>query len=262
MKPQIIAAAFALGVTSPALADTFVLVHGAFQSAAVWGEVAQHLRSEGHEVALVELPGRDAQGEAARAVTLQDYIDTTRAAVAAAAEPVILVGHSFAGITISGVAEVAPDEVELLVYVAAYLPQSGESMQTLALSDGDNAFTEATFVIAPDHSHATILEADRVRVFAADATPAQVDALQASMIREPLGPIATPVTLTEDRFGSVPAAYVRTLEDGTLSPQLQTRMIERAGLERVQDIDSGHVPYLTRPEELARLLVDLAEGQP
>ncbi|MEQ8402027.1 MAG: alpha/beta fold hydrolase [Silicimonas sp.] len=261
MKRSIIpmAALLAFGVATPVEADTFVLVHGAFQSAVVWDEVAETLRSEGHNAIAVDLPGRNAVGVAAQTVTLQDYIEATRAVVEAASEPVILVGHSFGGITVSGVAEAVPDQVDLLVYVAAYLPQSGESMETLALSDADNAFTAETFVIAEDYSHATILDTDQVRVFAADATPEQAAALRASMVREPLPPIGTPVMLTDERIGSVPSAYIRTLKDGTVSPELQTQMIERAEVETVRDLPSGHAPYLTRPDNLARLLMDIAE---
>lgn len=242
-------------------ADTFVLVHGAFQSASAWGAVAEELRAAGHSVAAVDLPGRNAEGTEAAGIALQDYIDTTLAAVEAAGEQVILVGHSFGGMTISGVAEAAPDLVDLLIYVAAYLPQSGETMEALALSDHDNGFSEQTFVIAPDYSHATILAADQVRVFAQDADETQAAELRASMIREPLAPIATPISLTEERFGTVDIAYIRTLADQTVSTALQTMMIDRAGVEWVRDLDTGHAPYLTQPAALAAMLIDLADRQ-
>ncbi len=239
-------------------AETYVLVHGAFQDASGWAAVTDILRADGHEVVAIDLPGRDAAGAAAQAVSLQDYIDTTVGAVEAADEPVILVGHSFGGMTISGVAEALPNQIERLVYVAAYVPLSGESMEMLALSDTNNHFEETTFVVANDYSHATLLPEHQVNVFAQDATAEQAARLQESMIREPLPPIATPVALTAERFGAVDKAYIRTLEDRTVSTPLQTMMIERAGIETVVDIESGHAPYLTRPDELAALLLDLS----
>ena len=250
----------ALAISAPALsqAETFVLVHGAFQDASSWSAVADRLTAAGHDVVAVELPGRDATGEAARAVSLDDYVATVAEAVAAANAPVTLVGHSFGGITISGVAEQMPERTDRLIYVAAYVPRSGESMETLALADGDNRFTDQTFVIAEDYSHAEILEADRVRVFGQDADSDEAAALVASMIREPLAPIGTPVELSDERFGSVAKAYIRTLDDGTVSTPLQTMMIERAGITEVRDIDTGHVPHLTRPDALTDLILDLA----
>lgn len=252
-------AALALIAPVPGAAESFVLVHGAFQDASSWNAVAERLGAADHDVVAVDLPGRDATGAAAKAVSLDDYVARVADAFSAADEPVVLVGHSFGGMTISAVAERMPDRIERLIYVAAYLPRSGESMEALALSDGDNQFTESTFVVAKDYSHAEILEADRVRVFAPTADSAQAAAVVASMIREPLGPIGTPVTLSEARFGSVPKAFIRTLRDGTVSTPLQTMMIDRAGITEVRDIDTGHAPYLTRPDALAALILDLAE---
>jgi len=252
-----LAAAAFMSLPAATQAETYVLFHGAFQSASGWAPVADRLKSEGHAVIAVDLPGRDAEGAAAQAVSLEDYIDVTVAAVEAADEPVILVGHSFGGMTISAAAERVPDQIERLVYLAAYVPLSGESMETLALSDKDNHFEETTFVIAKDYSHATLLPAHQVKVFAQGATSEEAAQLQAPMIREPLGPIATPVSLTDDRFGTVDKAFIRTLDDRTVSTPLQTMMIERAGIETVKDLPGGHAPYLTQPEALAALLLDL-----
>ena len=249
----------ALAAPAVARADTFVLVHGAFQDASSWSAVADALAARGHDVVAVDLPGRDATGEAAQAVTLEAYVTTVGAAVAAADAPVILVGHSFGGITISGVAERMPERIDRLIFVAAYVPLSGEFMETLAFSDGDNGFTAETFVIAEDYSHAEILAADQVRVFGQDADEAQSATLMASMIREPLAPIGSPVVLSEALFGTVPKAFIRTLQDGVVSTPLQTMMIDRAGITRVRDIDTGHLPYLSQPDELAALILDVAE---
>lgn len=241
-----------------ASADTFVLVHGAFQSAQAWESVADGLTSQGHTVVAVDLPGRGATGEDAQAVTLPDYITTVGDAVAAAGEPVILVGHSFGGITISGVAEQMPDSIKRLVYVAAYVPQSGESMQALAEMDTDNGFTAKSFVLAEDYSYATILETDQFRLFASDASDAQQAALSSTMLAEPLGPIATPIEVSDGAFGTVEKAFITTLQDATISPQMQQMMIARAGISSVSEIDSGHLPYLTQPDALIAALIALA----
>lgn len=245
------ALALAAASTSPASADAIVIVHGAFQSAADWTEVGERLEEAGHSVALVDLPGRDA----ARAVTLADHVAATQAAVDNAGEPVVLVGHSFGGMTISAVAEARPDEVRRLVYLAAYVPADGESMEALSATDTGNGFSADTFVVAADYSYAEINPRDRGALFASDGTDAQKDDVAARMVREPLGPIATPVSLTPERFEAVDKAYVRTLRDEVVSTELQTRMIERAGIAEIVDIDTGHAPQATRPEELAGALL-------
>ena len=244
---------FALATQAPA--DTYVLVHGAFQDASAWNQVIPFLEAQGHTAVTVQLPGRDAQGAAAQAVSLESYIDVTIQVVERTEGPVHLVGHSFGGFTISGVAEAIPNSIASLVYVAAYVPSSGESMESLALTDSGNEFSQETFVVAPDYSYAEILAADQARVFANDGTEEQQARLMASMIREPLGPIATPITLSSANFGSVLKVYVRTLQDVTVSTSLQTSMIERAGIETFVDIDTGHAPYLTQPAELASAIL-------
>ncbi len=219
----------------------------------------EKLEGIGHTAIAVDLPGRDAQGDAAKAITLEAYIDTVAQVIEASNEPVTLVGHSFGGMTISGVAERMPNEFDKLIYVAAYVPLSGESMETLALSDADNRFNVETFVISKDYAHAEILESDQIRVFAQDAEGEEIERLKASIVREPLAPIGTPLSLIKERFGGVAKAYVRTTDDGTVSASLQTMMLERAGITQIVDIDSGHAVYLTEPDALAAALDALAK---
>lgn len=132
--------------------------------------VAARLAAEGHSVAAVDLPGRE--GSARGDVTMADHVAAVRAAIEAAGpEPVTLVGHSFGGMVISAVAEAAPERIATLVYVAAYLPQDGDSMQALAESDHHNGFRDGSFVVAGDYSSASILERDRVAIFAPTRRP-------------------------------------------------------------------------------------------
>ena len=137
---------FGILVATPAAADTFVLVHGAFQSATAWSQVKTGLEAAGHAVVAVDLPGRDATGSAAKAVSLAHHVAAVRAAVDAAKAPVVLVAHSFGGITASRVADEVPEKIASIIYVAAYVPVSGESMQALAEGNRSNGFTKARLV--------------------------------------------------------------------------------------------------------------------
>ncbi len=244
----------------PATAETFVLVHGAFDTSASWKQVAQLLEKQGHTAIGDDLPGRNADGAAAKAITLQSHVAAVKSAIDATKEPVTLVGHSFGGMTISQTAEAIPDRIKQLIYVAAYIPLTGESMQTLAYSDTTNGFKKDSFVVATDYSHASILDRDKVAIFIEDGTPAQQTAFVASMVREPLGPIATPVEFTAARFGSVAKAYVKTNRDRSVSPELQARMIARAGLTKVLPIESGHMPQITKAEDMAAALIAIAQS--
>lgn len=108
-----------------------VLVHGAWSNASAWDRVAADLRVRGFTVTAVNLPGHGADATPASQLTLAGYADAVQAALPAQGKAV-LVGHSMAGMVISAVAERAPEKLASLVYVAAYLPASGQSLYQLS----------------------------------------------------------------------------------------------------------------------------------
>jgi pimeloyl-ACP methyl ester carboxylesterase len=249
----------ALSATAlPVLADTFVIVHGAFQNAQSWEAVSKSLREKGHTVFAVDLPGRNTQGAEAKAVSITQYAEAVGAVVKSQSQPVTLIGHSFGGMTISLVGVAMPEKIKNLVYVAAYVPVSGDSMQSLASGDKDNGFTQKSFVVSPDYSFATILDEDRVRLFINDGQPDQQKAVAESMLREPLGPIATKVTIEADKFNAISKAYVRTTLDKTVSPTIQNMLIQRAGIKKIADIETGHSPQISQSEKLADLIITVS----
>lgn len=131
-------------VTAQAPGQVFVLVHGAFQDSSSWANVAPLLEAAGHTVISVDLPGHGADETPLNEITLASYRDAIIAAIETQDQPVVLVGHSFGGFTISNVAEAIPERVAKLVYVAAYLPRSGDSLVTLSGLDHNNGFTQKT----------------------------------------------------------------------------------------------------------------------
>lgn len=252
-----------LALPAAARAETFILVHGAFQTSAAWDDTVAALEAAGHVAVAVDLPGRAGDGRLPGDVTLQDHVDAVLAAIdGVGTGPVILVGHSFGGMTISGVAEQAPQRIATLVYVAAYLPAvdvvPGESMQDLALSDHHGGWQPDSFVVAADSATASVNPRDRVALFANDAPDALAATIAAAMVDEPLAPIATPVALTSARFGQVRAAYVVTLRDRAVSTDLQLTMLGRGRVAEAVPMDTGHVPHLVDPRAMAAALIRAA----
>jgi pimeloyl-ACP methyl ester carboxylesterase len=241
--------------TSTAQADTFVLVHGAFQTADSWAPIAAKLKEKGHAALTVNLPGRSGDGRALGEVTMADYIAAVSSAINSVDGKVVLVGHSFGGMTISAVAEAMPERIETIVYVAAYVPKSGDSMQSLAAADHHNGFKQDSFVVAADYSHASLLPRDRIAIFAADAPADMAQAIADAMVDEPLQPIATPITLTLERFGTVRAAYIATLADMAVSTPLQLTMIGRGQIDEVIPLSTSHSPHNVAPDDLVTALI-------
>src|SRR5215475_10035805 len=105
-----------------------VLVHGAWEEANIWQAVTPLLEKDGYRVVTVTLPGRPTSALSPDKVSLDLYRDTILEAIGNPTQPVVLVGHSFGGITISVAAEAAPEKIRTLVFAAGYLPKDGQSL--------------------------------------------------------------------------------------------------------------------------------------
>ncbi len=242
----------------PPAAATFVLVHGAFEDHAIWDAVAAGLRRAGREVVAVDLPGR--AGDADAAPTLDAYRDALASRVAGLKPPVVLVGHSFGGITISNLAELHPEQVRTLVYLGALLPRDGDSALTLSRADRDNAIAPGSLVLSADHRWGRMLPSDpaaQLALFCADCDAAQARRFAGSLVPEPLEPLRTPVHLSAGRYGRVDKVYLATDDDRVISPSAQRAMLAATPVRKVQHLPSGHSPFLSQPEAVVQALLHL-----
>ncbi|TPG52037.1 alpha/beta fold hydrolase [Sphingomonas glacialis] len=261
MKMLSVVSALALAASSTAaLAQTktaVVLVHGAWETAGVWGQVEAGLKKDGYRVRTVSLPGRPGNPAAPDKVNLELYQKAVSAVVNQEKGKVVLVGHSFAGFPISAEAEAEPSKIKTLVYVAAYLPQDGQSLLGLATTDAGSK-VGPLLKIDKEHGIAQIAYAGRGGLFANDA-PSEVGEMVAkAIVDEPLGPLAEPVHLTAARFGSVDKVYVHTARDQVVSPGLQAQMVKATPVRLETSIDSGHTPFITHPAELVAAIERVA----
>ena len=135
----------------------FVLVHGAWSGGWVWERVTPLLEEEGHTVDAVDLPGHGANPAAPGEMTLEAYSRHVADRVEAAGGPVVLVGHSMGGMSITGAAELVPDRIETLVYVTAFLPNDGQSLPELAAGNPDE-LVQANIVVDEASGLCTVRE--------------------------------------------------------------------------------------------------------
>jgi len=229
-----------------------VLVHGAFMDGRAWDAVKSGLKARGRTVAVVNLPGRAANPAPAADMTLDRYRDAVLAAMPADGGQVVLVGHSFGGITISNVAEAVPERIRTLVYVAAYLPQAGQSLQALAGEDADSAAGPA-FRIDQQRLVAAIAPEQQAALFCNDCSAEIAARMSSLMVEEPLPPLNQGVNLTGN-FGGVDRVYVRTAQDRVVSPALQDRMIAATPVRETIPLDAGHSPFFTQVDALVEAI--------
>jgi pimeloyl-ACP methyl ester carboxylesterase len=106
----------------------FLLIHGAFHGAWCWHKAIPELEKRGHRARAIDLPGQGQDQTPLGNVMLDTMVDRIVTALTEMAGPVVLVGHSLAGMVISATAEKAPDRIKTLVFLSAFLPRDGESL--------------------------------------------------------------------------------------------------------------------------------------
>jgi pimeloyl-ACP methyl ester carboxylesterase len=236
---------------------TFVLVHGAWQAPYVWDAVKANLEKQGAQVITVELPGHGADQSAPQTLTLDVYRDKVIDAMNKVNGRVILVGHSLGGMVISAVAEKVPSKIEKLVYIAAYLPLSGQSLFDLAKTDADSQLGTA-LVPSADQLTFGVKQDQIVNVFIQDGSDAVKSLVLQNYRPEPAIPFTNPITLTVANYGSVAKVYIKTLQDHAVSPALQTKMISASGVKTVYQLNTSHSPFLSNPDSVSVLLSQIA----
>jgi pimeloyl-ACP methyl ester carboxylesterase len=240
----------------PAKLKEFVLVHGAWQAPYAWQSVKTSLESQGNKVTVVELPGHGNDQTPPDKITLDTYKEKVIASLSTVEGKAILVGHSLGGMIISSVAEAIPGKIEKLVYVAAYLPLSGQTLNQIAHTDPDSQLgATGTLIFNNDGVTVDIKQDQIVNLFIQDGTPDIQNLVLKNYRTEPLIPFINPVVLTSQNFGSVEKVFIRTLQDRVISPSLQARMITAAGVSTVYEINTGHSPFLSKPDSLTALLI-------
>lgn len=233
--------------------ETIILVHGAWADVSSWDLVVPLLKAQGHEVIAINLAGHGKDTTSFAGITFQTYVDQVKAAIGARTN-VILVGHSFAGLVISQVAEEIPAQVKTLIYLAAALPHDGDDLLSLAKQDPASHIGKYLTIDQPNGA-AIIAKQGAAEIFAADA-PQQVQEYIAANIKpEPLAPLATPVHLTEKNYGSVRKVYIHTLNDNAISYPAQQFMVKAGKVAKVYTLASSHTPFISMPDKLAAIIV-------
>jgi pimeloyl-ACP methyl ester carboxylesterase len=238
------------GSATAAPKPDIVLVHGAWEEANIWQAVTPLLEKDGYRVITAALPGRPSSPLSPDKVSLDLYRDTILNAIGNPARPVVLVGHSFGGITVSAVAEAAPEKIRTRVFVAGYLPRDGQSLLDLGNSDKDSKIG-SHLEIMKDQGIIAVENSARADLFCLDCNAQLRAAIPNLIVDEPLGPLATPVHLTANRFGTVDKVYIHTAKDQVVSPSLQAIMVAATPVRREFALDTGHTPFLTDPRGLS-----------
>jgi pimeloyl-ACP methyl ester carboxylesterase len=218
-----------------------VLVHGAFADGSGWRAVADILGKDGYAVSVVQEP----------LTSLADDVAATKRVLALQQGPTILVGHSYGGVVITEAGN-APNVVGL-VYIAAFIPDQGESALALlakapAANDDIRATKDDFLYLDP-----AAFPAD----FAADLPPAAANFMAHSQAMVAKAAAAAPAT-TAAWHQKKSWALVAS-RDHNINPDLERMMAKRAGSETIE-VPGSHAVYVSKPKDVARLIERAAKA--
>ncbi|WP_176560333.1 alpha/beta fold hydrolase [Brevibacillus dissolubilis] len=236
--------------------STYVLVHGAFHGAWCWQKVVPLLEAAGHQVIAVDLPSHGEDQTPPSEVTLKDYTNRVCSVLDEQTEKVILVGHSFGGLVISQVAEYRPDKIQTLVYLAAILPMNNQNMMVISEA---YQMSPLPLLFSPDMTYAHLDQTCVTEHFYGECTEADATEAKSRLGHQPLAPFMAPVSLTEERFDSVPRMYIETTKDNSLTVEVQRQMQSHTPCQQVFTMDTDHSPFLSQPELLVSNLESVAQ---
>ncbi|HEX4539119.1 MAG TPA: alpha/beta hydrolase [Acidimicrobiales bacterium] len=214
-----------------------VLVHGGFVDGSGWRGVYDLLKQDGYHVSVVQNPTLSLEGDVA----------ATRWVIDAQDGPVVLVGHSYGGAVIT---EAGTDpNVAALVYIAAFAPDKGESVNSLLANLPSDAPMPP---ILPPRDGFLLLDREKFHASFAGDVPADEAAFMADS-QVPWGVDALGGQITEPAWQTKRSWYLLTTEDRMIPPPAQRAMSERAG-STVVDVQGSHAIYVSQPAAVADLI--------
>src|SRR6266480_1522154 len=217
--------------------DNVVLVHGGFVDGSGWEGAYGILKSDGYKVSVVQNPTLSLEGDVA----------ATKLIIDAQSEPVILVGHSYGGAVITAAGN--DPNVAALVYIAAFAPDEGESVETLIADPPPDAPVPP---ILPPQDGFLFLDREKFHdSFAADVNAEDAEFMADSQV--PWGVEALSGKNSEPAWRSKPSWYLIATEDRMIPPPAQREMSARSG-STVVEVSGSHAIYVSKPAAVAELI--------
>lgn len=229
---------------TPEPAKNVVLVHGGFVDGSGWQRVYNLLKKDGYNVTIVQNP----------TTSLADDVAVTKRAIAQQNGPVVLVGHSYGGVVVS---EAGTDpKVQSVVYIAAFAPDKGESVQSLIANPPPGAPQPP--ILPPQDGFLFLDRAKFAASFAGDVAADEANFMADSQV--PWGVQALAGEVTVPAWKSKPSWYLVATEDRMIPPPAQQMMAKRAGAT-VVEVPGSHAIYVSKPEAVAKIIEQAAHGK-
>jgi pimeloyl-ACP methyl ester carboxylesterase len=241
----------------------FVLLHGAWYTSKCWTKVKKRLEDKGYSVYTPDFPYYDLS--TSKEITRKGFISSTLVPLLNSIEQEskqkpIIVGHSLAGTIIAETAELHPEKIKALVFLAGFMLPNGTSVSDLRKHRNQaKALQKIGAIIHPNRVYgrfdvARLDESTVLDRFCPDCSKQDQDEfLKTINWNMPQEPIRTKVELGSS-YERVPKFYIKTLKDRSISIDEQEFMIDKTPCKKVFAIDSGHSPFFNKPDDIVDYL--------
>lgn len=224
---------------------SIVLVHGAFADASGWQKVISILLKDGFSVTAVQNPLK----------SFEEDVATTKRVIEAQKGDVILVGHSYGGAVITEAAA-GNDKVRALVYVAAFAPDKGESLDELIKKYPPTPLFAA---LVPDSAGFLFIDQAKYHeVFGHDLTKEEASVLAAT--QKAIAGSVFGESVKAAAWKTIPSWYIVSTQDRAIDPDLQRFMAKRMK-GQTTELTASHLPFISQPVKIAEIIESAAKDK-
>lgn len=233
----------------------YLFIHGALRGAWLWDRVIPLIQKKGgSNIIALDLPGHGKRAAERAGVNMNTYVDDVISCIKKKnLSDLILVGHSMSGIVISKVAEDMPERIRHLVYLAAVVPRDGDALIDMLTKERQETLRKLEGKASEIYG---TIDALRPLYFTDLPDGEEKDSLLKQLTPQPLAAFFEKIPLKRFYSLNIPKTYVLGLKDKSLPPELTIGFADRLGVEPVE-IDAGHDMMISRPEEVAKVLLNI-----
>ncbi|MCY4305729.1 MAG: hypothetical protein OXC62_13275 [Aestuariivita sp.] len=250
----ILALVAVLGLISSLQAQTsenknYLFIHEAW----AFEKAPKIMENQGHNAVTIHLLGHSLASTLLAEMTITACVDKVAAAVDEISSYVVLVAHTLGDSTIMLVGELSSNRFESIIYVIAFMQRNREPLLTLALSDKETQMF-LNLSLEPGNHFSFFNQDGVISIFYYNINPKKVQEPVLKLNWQINAFYVQPIATSDEKFRSVKRINFKMLQERMVTPELQLRMINSIPPETVMELDTGHLPFLWKPERFVTTL--------
>lgn len=245
----------------------FVLVHGICHGAWCWYKMVHLLQQDGHRVTAINLKSAGTDPSLVDEIkSFEDYNQPLMDFLAQlpSSDKIVLVGHSFGGVSLAYASEVFPEKIAVAVYVAGIMILGGDRLQEDFKLLQQEEEIENQFIYnfgdGPEQPPTSLAFPTILQKYLFYQTSPSADAILASLCLRPVphkSIVNNGLRTSDEKYGRVPRVYIKTEKDNIIKPETQEAFIKGNPPKEVHSLNCDHSPFFSLPDELHHLLSDI-----